>query len=67
MAASLLAMAPAARPVEAAFPGINGKITFESDRDGSNGILVMNADGKKQKRLTNDVGDGGSDWGVTSS
>lgn len=37
----------------AAFPGLNGKIVFVSDRDGGNlEIYVMNADGSDQTRLT---------------
>src|SRR5207247_2169605 len=37
-----------------AFPGLNGKIVFVSDRDGGNlEIYVMNADGSNQTRLTN--------------
>jgi Tol biopolymer transport system component len=41
-----------ARPVRAAFPGINGKIAFQSNRDGNWEIYVMNADGSGQTRLT---------------
>jgi Tol biopolymer transport system component len=37
---------------QAAFPGINGKIAFASDRDGNYEIYVMNADGTNQTRLT---------------
>jgi hypothetical protein len=32
-------------PASAAFPGLNGKIAFESNRDGNNEIYVMNSDG----------------------
>ena len=39
-------------PVEAAFPGANGKIVFRSDRDGKDEIYVMDADGGGQTRLT---------------
>ncbi len=41
--------------IEAAFPGINGKIAFLSNRDGNYEIYVMNADGSGQQRLTNDL------------
>lgn len=34
-------------------PGVNGKITFESNRDGNAEIYVMNADGSGQTNLTN--------------
>ena len=41
------------RAGHAAFPGTNGKIAFQSDRDGNFEIYVMNADGSGQTRLTN--------------
>src|SRR6266542_603186 len=44
-------------PALAAFPGTNGKITFESNRDGNNEIYVMNADGSGQMNLTNNGAD----------
>ena len=37
------------------FPGPNGKIAFESTRDGNDEIYVMNADGTGQTRLTNNA------------
>jgi len=37
----------------AAFPGENGKIAFDSTRDGHEEIYVMDADGMNQIRLTN--------------
>ncbi len=41
-------------PVQAAFPGANGKIVFSSTRVGSqHDVYVMNADGSGQVRLTN--------------
>src|SRR5438552_681201 len=50
--ASLLAVAPA----HAAFPGPNGKIAFQTSRDGVNfEIYTMNADGTNQTRLTNNA------------
>ena len=36
----------------AAFPGQNGKIVFESSRDGNSEIYSMNTDGTGQTRLT---------------
>jgi TolB protein len=42
----------AARPAEATFPGGNGQIAFESDRDGDFEIYVMNADGTGQTNVT---------------
>jgi dipeptidyl aminopeptidase/acylaminoacyl peptidase len=36
----------------ATFPGENGKIAFESQRDGNPEIYVMNSDGSNQTRLT---------------
>jgi hypothetical protein len=48
----------------AAFPGTNGKIAFQSDRDGNYEIYVMNADGTGQTRLTNNpAADNASNWG----
>jgi Tol biopolymer transport system component len=40
---------------QAAFPGANGKIAFQSFRDGNNEIYTMNADGSSQTRLTNNT------------
>jgi Tol biopolymer transport system component len=45
---------------QAAFPGTNGKIVFQSTRDGNSEIYVMNADGSGQTRLTNN-----SAWDAT--
>jgi hypothetical protein len=43
-------------PGRAAFPGANGKIAFQSDRDGATyEIYKMNADGSGQTRLTNNT------------
>lgn len=39
----------------AAFPGANGKIAFESQRDGNFEIYVMDADGSNPTRLTNNT------------
>jgi Tol biopolymer transport system component len=52
-----------AQPASAAFPGTNGKIAFNSDRDGNGEIYVMNADGSGQTNLTNNpANDSGSAW-----
>ena len=40
------------RPVEAAFPGVNGKILFQSNRDSNQEIYIMNTDGSQQVNLT---------------
>src|SRR4051794_11122649 len=53
--AVVLNLATASTPAVAAFPGANGKIAFESDRDGNQEIYVMNADGTGQTRLTANV------------
>jgi dipeptidyl aminopeptidase/acylaminoacyl peptidase len=55
-AAVVLAVPGTARP---AFPGVNGKIAFSSDRDGNSGgeVYVMNADGSAQTRLTTATGE----------
>jgi len=42
-------------PALAAVPGINGKITFESKRDGNTEIYIMNSDGSSQMNLTNNL------------
>ncbi len=48
-------MAAGGAPADAAFPGVNGKIAFTSDRDGNTEIYVMNADGTGVTRLTNNA------------
>ena len=54
---------PRPEPAEGAFPGVNGKIAFVTDRDGNFEIYVMNADGSGQTRLTNDpASDLGPAW-----
>ena len=47
------AAATANRPAEAAFPGMNGKIAFRSDRDGNLEVYVMNPDGSDQVNISN--------------
>ena len=61
LAASLLVLAVATRPAEAAFPGTNGKIVFSSNRPAPDGstdyeIYMMNADGTGLTQLTNHAG-----------
>lgn len=55
LTAALLAVGlGAAAPASAAFPGVNGKLAFDSARDGNFNIYVMNPDGSSQTRLTTD-------------
>ena len=51
--AGLFALLALAGVALAAFPGANGKIAFESKRDGNDEIYSMNPDGSSQSRLTN--------------
>jgi GH25 family lysozyme M1 (1,4-beta-N-acetylmuramidase) len=41
-----------ATPAQAAFPGTNGKIEFQSDRTGKSQLFTMNSDGTSQTQLT---------------
>ena len=43
------------QPAEAAFPGLNGKIAFQSTRDGNGEVYVMNADGSNQVNISNNA------------
>jgi Tol biopolymer transport system component len=43
-------------PVEAAFPGRNGRVVCGSNRDGNYEIYTFNPDGSDPRRLTNDPG-----------
>jgi Tol biopolymer transport system component len=52
-ASLLLVLIAGAVTVYAAFPGANGKIAFDSDRDGNEEVYVMNADGTGQTNLSN--------------
>lgn len=68
LAASLLILVGMKKPAEAAFPGVNGKIVFESYRDGDAEIHTMDADGSNQTRLTsNTTFDGGGAWSPDGS
>jgi TolB protein len=53
LAVGVLGLASIAEPARAAFPGGNGKIVFDSFRDGNEEIYVMNKDGSNQINLTN--------------
>lgn len=58
LATILLLLIVATKPAEAAFPGRNGKIVFESNRDGNSEIYTMQADGSAQTwRTTNSISD----------
>ena len=52
-AAACVALVVMAVPASAIVPGPNGRIVFESSRDGNNEIYVMNSDGTVQQNLTN--------------
>src|SRR5205807_7753777 len=39
-------------PAQAAFPGVNGKIVFQTNRDGNAEIYTMNGDGTGRVNLT---------------
>jgi hypothetical protein len=63
VAALLLSLVAVEQPVQAAFPGNNGKIAFESDRDGDQEIFTMNSNGTGVQRLTsNPAFDGSPNW-----
>ena len=49
----IVSVALGTQPIDAAFPGVNGKIAFTSYRDGNYEIYVMHADGSRQSTLTN--------------
>ncbi len=51
---TMLMLQPAGiQEVEAAFSGYNGRIAFETNRDGNSEIYMMNEDGSDPRRLTN--------------
>src|SRR5919201_1876737 len=54
---ALALAALAAGQARAAFPGMNGKIVFETNRDGNDQIYTMNADGSGVTRVTHDSND----------
>jgi Tol biopolymer transport system component len=56
LAMALLSMVVLAFPTAggATFPGVNGEIAFDSNRDGNEEIYVINPDGTGETRLTND-------------
>jgi Tol biopolymer transport system component len=60
VAAVLLAVGAAVMvsgvPAQAAFPGTNGAIAFVSDRDGTQQVYRMRADGSGERRLTDAAG-----------
>ncbi len=53
--AAALGWATCTSPAWAAFPGMNGKIAFEANRDASREVYVTNADGSGQTNLTNNL------------
>jgi Tol biopolymer transport system component len=56
-------MVATTKPVEAAFPGQNGKIAFDSERDGNVEIFTMNPDGSNQTNISNTLsGEGQPSW-----
>jgi Tol biopolymer transport system component len=55
VAACFAVLAFAAPSALAAFPGANGKIVFDTNRDGNYEIYTMNAGGGGQTRLTNNT------------
>jgi dipeptidyl aminopeptidase/acylaminoacyl peptidase len=54
---ALALAAMAAGQARAAFPGTNGKIVFETNRDGNEEIYTMNADGTNRVDLTRNPAD----------
>jgi Tol biopolymer transport system component len=68
---SLVALAIAAAgagEARAAFPGTNGKLVFETNRDGNEEIYTMNADGTNRVDLTrNSADDTDPRWSVDGS
>ena len=54
---SLAIGAIAADQARASFPGTNGKLVFESNRDGNEEIYTMNADGTNRVDLTRNAAD----------
>ncbi len=50
----LVGLVVSSTPARGAYPGANGRIAFESNRDGNLEIYSMNADGSDQVNLTDD-------------
>ncbi len=60
LASSTIALAPSLFVQKASagtFPGVNGRIAFESTRDSNREIYTMSSDGSEQTRLTNNAAD----------
>ena len=57
LAAWVLALAVKVEPSQAAFPGHNGKIAFQTHRDGNYEIYTMNPDGTNQTSISNNSAD----------
>ena len=55
--ALVAALVTRSAPAGAAFPGANGKIAFDSDRDGNVEVYMMNADGSGQTLVVGGVAD----------
>ncbi|HVH64756.1 MAG TPA: hypothetical protein VM674_01880 [Candidatus Acidoferrum sp.] len=61
--AALLGWVTSAIPAAAAFPGVNGRISFASNQTGSSQIYTMNSDGSDVVQLTSAPGNSViSDW-----
>lgn len=59
----LFALIATTAPAHAAFPGINGKIAFQTVRDGNGEIYVMNPDGTGLTNLSNNpAGESDPSW-----
>ncbi|MEM3501898.1 MAG: DUF5050 domain-containing protein [Candidatus Bathyarchaeia archaeon] len=54
-------------PASAAFPGVNGKIVFYSDRDGYWRLYSINPDGSDLTQLTHGIMDGEPSWSPDGS
>ena len=52
LAVAVSSLVQEARPAHAAFPGANGRIVFDTNRDGNEEIYAMNPNGTNQVNLT---------------